>query len=205
MIPRSRFKPSQGPIKPATNAGLTLFVREGGIADSWIRLVLAAKEIDNARIEMIRPHRPNEDFLILNPDGHLPALANRDGVISGARVIAEYLDERYPHPPLMPVGPARRAQIRMHMQTLEFELLPAVQAVKPGSLMAASVQGKVASAFRSRRLCGGSDFSVVDCGWAALFWELHRLDVELPGNVSGLNQYAELVMERANASEVLPT
>lgn len=203
MTPRSRFNPSQGSIKPAANAGLTLFVREGGIADAWIRLVLAAKEVDNARVEVIEPHRPNEDFLILNPDGRLPALANRDGVVSGARIIAEYLDERYPHPSLMPVGPARRAQIRMHMQALELELFPVAQTVKPGSLMTATLRGKLAIAFRSRRLCGGSDFSVVDCGWAALFWEFRRLAVELPDNVSGLHQYAELVMERAKASEVL--
>lgn len=203
MTSRNRFKPSQVSAKPALAAGLTLFVRAGGIPDSWVRLVLAAKEVDNARVETIHAHRPNEDFLILNPEGRLPTLANREGVICGAGVIAEYLDERYPHPPLMPLGPARRAQARMHMQTLELELFPAIQAIKPGSLMSSSVRLRLTAAFRGRRLCGGSDYSLLDCGWAALFWELQQLTVALPENVSGLQQYAELVMERANAHKVL--
>lgn len=203
MTSRSRFKPSLGSTRPAANAGLTLFVRAGGVPDSWVRLVLAAKEVDNAWVETIQQHRPNEDFLILNPEGRLPTLANRESVISGARIIAEYLDERYPHPPLMPVGPARRAQIRMHMQRLELELFPAIQTIKPGSPMTPAVRVHLAAAFRDRRLCGGSDYSLLDCGWAALFWELRQLAVELPDNVSGLRQYAAMVIERANASEVL--
>ena len=94
------------PIKPAANAGLTLYVSPDSLHGDWARLVLAEKDVDTAVIKVITPGKVDEDFLILNPAQSLPTLADREGVISSARVIVEYLDERYPHPPLMPQEPA---------------------------------------------------------------------------------------------------
>ena len=198
MMSKSRFNPAQGSVKPATNAGLILFVREAALPDDWVRLVLAEKEIDNARIEPVERDRPNEDFLTLNPEGDLPTLADREGVISGARVIAEYLDERYPHPPLMPLGPAPRAQIRMHMLRLEMEVFPTLACGRSGRGMTPVALEQLVSAFRSRRLSGGADYTLLDCGWTALFWRLRRSGVSLPQHVAGLQQYAQSLIERAN-------
>src|SRR5688500_17441481 len=92
--------------KPAPRAGVTLFCGRDHLPSLWTRMVLAEKEVAGARIEWIKPGQPNHDLLVLNPAQILPTLADRDTVIYPAQVIAEYLDERYPHPRLLPLDPA---------------------------------------------------------------------------------------------------
>lgn len=200
MPTRSRFNPSRQSVKPAPNAGLTLFVADGSLESIWPRLVLAEKDIESARIELIRPDRPHEDFRVLNPQGTLPALADREGVISGARVIAEYLNERYPHPPMMPLGPALRAHVRMRMQRLEMEVFPALAALKSGSRMPVKAREILAGAFREYQSSGSQaaeiTYSLADCAWTALFWHLHQAGVTLPAQVRGLNSWADALLSR---------
>ena len=96
---RSKFVPEN---KPAPRAGVTLFCERDSLQSHWARLVLAEKEVEGARIEWTNPGKPSEDLLVLNPQLTLPTLTDRDVAIHPARVIVEYLDERYPHPRLMP-------------------------------------------------------------------------------------------------------
>jgi len=200
MSPRSRYDPTHRPVKPAPNAGLTLFVETGSLESLWTRLVLAEKEIDSARIELIRSDQLHEDFRVLNPQGTLPTLADREGVISGARVIAEYLNERYPHPPLMPLGPALRAHVRMRMQRLEMEVFPTLVTLKPGSRLPVKARQALADVFRQYRSSGPQaaeiNFSLADCAWTALFWQLRQVSIALPKQVSGLSDWAAALLAR---------
>ncbi len=201
MSPRSRFNPARQSAKPAPNAGLTLFVESGSLHSIWPRLVLAEKDIDSARIELIQPDRPHEDFRVLNPQGTLPALADREGVISGSRVIAEYLNERYPHPPMMPLGPAFRAHVRMRMQRLETTVFPALAVPRSGSKLSAKAQQVLVSAFRQYREDSSTQaaeiaYSLADCAWTALFWQLQQAGVTLPSQVRGLRDWAEALLAR---------
>ena len=205
MTLRTRHKTAQSTIKPAPNAGLMLFVADDSLPCDWARLVLAEKDVDSAQIQTIRPGSAiNEDFLVLNPSQSLPTLADREGVITGARVIVEYLDERYPHPPLMPLSPAARARVRMALQGLEHELLPRIEAL-PG------IPARAAQAARSelleRLLAGGRhfaaqgyilgrDYTLVDSGWAVLLRRLGQLGIELPAQAEPLRRYAARLFAR---------
>ena len=87
------------------------------------RIVLAEKELPVTTIELDADNLP-ADFLKLNPYGKLPTVIDRDIVFFESSVVNEYLDERYPHPPLKPGSPAERAQMRLAVMQLERELFP---------------------------------------------------------------------------------
>jgi stringent starvation protein A len=205
MVLRSRHKPAQHPIKPAPNAGLMLFVAEDSLGCDWARLVLAEKDVDGARVQALRPGAAiNEDFLVLNPAQTVPTLADREGVLTGARVIVEYLDERYPHPPLMPLSPAQRARARMALESIEHQLFPLLDTVQHGAARA----GQQARAELLERLGAGGrqfaahgyflgrEYTLVDCAWAALLHRLHALQIELPAEA--LRRYGSRLAARAS-------
>jgi len=205
MTLRTRHKTAQPTIKPAPNAGLMLFVADDSLPCDWARLVLAEKDVDSAQIQTIRPGSAiNEDFLVLNPSQSLPTLADREGVITGARVIVEYLDERYPHPPLMPLSPAARARVRMALQGLEHELLPRIEAL-PGipARAAQAARGELLERllaggrhFAAQGYILGRDYTLVDSGWAVLLRRLGQLGIELPAQAEPLRRYAARLFAR---------
>ena len=204
MVLRSRHKPAQHNIKPAPNAGLMLFVADNSIACDWTRLVLAEKDVDGARVQALRPGAAvNEDFLVLNPAQTVPTLADREGVLTGARAIVEYLDERYPHPPLMPLSPAARARARMALHSLEHELFPLVEApgggARTGQQARAELLERLGAGGRQFAAHGwflGRDYTLADCAWAALLHRLHAQQVELPAEP--LRRYATRLAARAS-------
>jgi RNA polymerase-associated protein len=205
MALRSRHKPAPSNLKPAPNAGLMLFVATGSLGSDWARLVLAEKDVDGAQVQVIRPGAAmDEDFLVLNPAQTLPTLADREGVITGARVIVEYLDERYPHPPLMPLAPAARARARMALEGVEHELFPRVTALGSAG---SSAKAGLANELLQRMLAGGRhfaahgyllgrDYSLADCGWAVLLNALGRYGFELPAQAEPLRRYAARLAAR---------
>src|SRR5512137_826308 len=97
---------------------MTLFSAPDDPASHRTRIVLAEKGVE-IEIVSVTPGRFPEDLLVLNPDHSLPTLVDRDLVLYDSRVIMEYLDERFPHPPLMPVDPVSRAQSRLMLHRLE--------------------------------------------------------------------------------------
>lgn len=205
MTLRTRHKTAQSTIKPAPNAGLMLFIAEDSLSCDWARLVLAEKDVDSAQIQTIRPGSAiNEDFLVLNPSQSLPTLADREGVITGARVIVEYLDERYPHPPLMPLSPAARARVRMALQGLEHELLPRIEALPAvGARGAAAARSELLERllaggrhFAAQGYILGRDYTLVDSGWAVLLRRLGQLAIELPAQAEPLRRYAARLFAR---------
>jgi len=97
---------------------MTLFSRPTDIHSHRTRLVLAEKNINIEIASILGPELP-EDLMDLNPYHTVPTLVDRDLTLYDSRVIIEYLDERFPHPPLMPVDPVTRAQFRLALFRIE--------------------------------------------------------------------------------------
>ena len=177
----SRRRTATASVKPALNAGLTLYAGDG-IDSDWVRLVLAEKEVEGARVKLIAPGRIDEDLALLNPAHSLPTLVDREGVLSNAAIIAEYLDERYPHPRLMPAAPAERARIRLALLHLCGDLFPLVQ--RPGQPLPAGLQSvfrnslePTAQQLGNRRWFMGFDFNLADCAWAVMLRRTRATDL----------------------------
>ena len=190
--------------KPASNAGVTLYCSADQVACHWIRLVLAEKAVTAARIEIETPGRPSEDLVLLNSAQTLPTLTDREAVIHPARLIAEFLDERYPHPPMMPPEAAVRARLRMFMTRVEIEwlaLIDTVQSGPPAQARKASKQladqlATYARLFPSRGWFLGLEYGIVDCAITALLWRMATLKIQLPANSDPIRRYAERAFAR---------
>ena len=117
---------------PRMRNALTLFSSNDCVLCHRVRLVLAAKGVTYDLIP-VDPQNPPEDLVDLNPYHSVPTLVERDLVLYAASVVSEYLDERYPHPPLMPVDPLSRARLRLAMLRLEHDWVPQVQAIQLGN------------------------------------------------------------------------
>ncbi|HEX4895013.1 MAG TPA: glutathione S-transferase N-terminal domain-containing protein [Solimonas sp.] len=197
--------------KPAPRAGLTLFCARDSIACLWARIVLAEKDVDGARIEWVSAGKPHHDLLLLNPSGSLPTLADRDTVLFPAGIVAEYLDERYPHPRLLPADPAARARVRMVLARIEAELYPLAAGIlaAPKSVEAKAARKQLGESliassrlFPQRGWCLGLDYNLADCAWAALLARLPALGMKLPADPA-LQRYAERLLLRPSVQSAL--
>jgi len=110
---------------------LTLFSSVDDVLCHRVRLVLAAKGVTYDLVP-VDAQNPPEDLIHLNPYHSVPTLVERELVLYAASVVSEYLDERYPHPPLMPVDPLSRARLRLAMLRIEHDWVPQVQAIQRG-------------------------------------------------------------------------
>lgn len=199
------------PSKPAGNAGLTVFCAPGTVETLWIRLVLAEKDVEGVRLQVEKPGRPSEDLVLLNPGLTLPTLADRDTVIYPARVIAEYLDERYPHPRMMPPDPAQRARVRMVLGHIEADLFPLVAAAESaGSAAGREARARLgervvaaAPLFAARGWFLGLDHSIADSAWTALFWKLAEIKLDLPPAAEPVRRYAQRAFARPAFARVI--
>lgn len=168
-----------------------------------VRIVLAEKDI-TVDIETIDPDNKPEDLLHLNPYNSIPTLIDRDLVLYDARVVSEYLDERFPHPPLMPVDPVSRANSRLALFRIEkdwYSLLPdlesgdAKRSAKAAKILRDSL---VASAdiFAVKPFFLSDEFTLVDATLAPLLWRLTIYGVDLPKEAKPVIDYAERLFGR---------
>lgn len=183
---------------------MTLYTRPACPSGHRVRLVLAEKGITNIDVVEIRDGDVNEDFVHSNPHQILPTVVDRDLVLYDPRIIVEYLDERFPHPPLMPVDPVMRARHRLALMRMEADLYalaasledaPPAQARKSrrhlGQMLAA-----LAADFTPKRFVG-EEFSLVDCSLAPILWRLAHYRVELPpAQGKRLADYAQRLFNR---------
>lgn len=192
------------PDKPAPRAGVTLFAARDTLDSHWARLVLAEKDVDGARLEIVAPGKPNHDLAVLNPAMTLPTLVDRDTVIHPASVVVEYLDERYPHPKLLPADPAARARVRMAVQRIEHDFFPLVPRIQRGPAADAKAARKLladhlttsARMFPVRGWFLGQDYNLADCALAVLFHQLPPLGLKLPADMQVMVKYAERLFMR---------
>ena len=179
------------------------------IRSHQVRIVLAEKGI-MTEINNVEGSAVPEDLMALNPYVNLPTLIDRELVLYDSRVIVEYLDERYPHPPLMPVSPVERAKLRLGLATLEREIVePAVALDLVLGTRAENVQRKklksllVSSAdlFDMQRFFLSDDFTIVDCVIAPILWRLDLFRIELTDNQKSIYSYMERIFSRETFKE----
>ncbi len=174
------------------------------------RIVLAEKDI-TVDVIQINPDNKPEDLSDLNPYNSVPTLVDRDLVLYDARVIMEYLDERFPHPPLMPVDPVSRAKSRIALYHIERDWYNLVDDFRSGS------ERKMASArkmlresllssievFKIKPYFLSDEFSLVDCSVAPILWRLPSYGIELPAQAKAIKQYADRIFDRPSFRESL--
>ena len=175
--------------KPAPQAGLMLYIAAGEPWNDWAALAFAEKDVDDSRTERVSPSRPNEDLLVINPELRLPALSDRELLLTGARVIVEYMDERYPHPRLLPQDPAGRAKVRMVLEQFASELFPillealASKTAKAKSPLAQQVLNS-ARWFGGKSYFLGVEYTQADLAWAVWLKGVQSLGLKLPENTA---------------------
>lgn len=183
---------------------MTLFSNKSDIYCHQVRIVLAEKGV-GYEIENVEPDSVSEDLLELNPTASLPTLVDRDLVLFNSRIIMEYLDERFPHPPLMPVYPVNRGKSRLLMLRIEQDWYPLLAKANKGSdeeRVKALAELKeqvlaVSSIFSQTPFFMSEEFSLVDCYVAPLLWRMQELGVEFTGAGSkAIKGYMQRVFER---------
>jgi RNA polymerase-associated protein len=168
------------------------------------RFVLHEKGIA-ADIEYIDVHQPPGDLLELNPYGTTPTMVDRDLVLYDSRIIMEYLDERFPHPPLHPMDPVSRARSRMLVHRIDqdwYSLLDEIEksadkkgAVKAKKMLRESLIAAI-PVFAAKPYFLSDEFSLVDCALAPLLWRLPALGIDLPKQAEAIKTYAQRLFGR---------
>ena len=190
---------------------MTLFSRPTCIHSHRTRIVLAEKNI-NIEIVNVEGSDLPEDLMDLNPYHTVPTLVDRDLVLYDSRVIVEYLDERFPHPPLMPVDPVTRAQFRLALFRIEtdwYQLAEEYDADGDRRLSAKSKKQLRESILASAELFAADkyflseDFSLVDCSIAPILWRLPVYGIELGSQAEHIEEYMKRVFERPSFQESL--
>jgi RNA polymerase-associated protein len=175
-----------------------------------VRIVLGEKDL-TFKIQDIQNNERNEDLISLNPNHSTPTFVDRNLVLYESRVIMEYLDERFPHPPLMPVDPVVRAKTRMVLHYIERDLYGLLNDIgssgeKKSSQAKAQFKNNLMSAmdfFQSKKYFLGEDFSLIDCSMAPLLWRLPFYNITLPKNAKPLISYSEKIFDRKSFQENL--
>jgi RNA polymerase-associated protein len=183
---------------------MSLFSRPACIYSHRTRLVLAEKNI-NIEIVNVEGDDLPEDLLDLNPYHTVPTLVDRDLVLYDSRVIVEYLDERFPHPPLMPVDPVTRAQFRLALFRIEndwYDLAEQIeeaaekkQATRARKILKESVLAS-ADVFAAKEFFLGDEFSLVDASVAPLLWRLASYNIDLGKGGAPIEAYMERIFAR---------
>ncbi|MEF8834280.1 MAG: glutathione S-transferase N-terminal domain-containing protein [Halofilum sp. (in: g-proteobacteria)] len=182
---------------------MTLYSAPDCIFSHRARVVLAEKDIQSA-INYVDPDDPPEDLRDLNPYSSLPTLVDRDLVLYDSRVIIEYLDERFPHPPMMPVDPVSRAHTRLALFRIEtdwYRLLPDLEGSERGPRDKArkELRESVIAAndvFAVRPFFLSDEFTMVDASIAPILWRLPRWNIELPKEAAAVQAYGERLFGR---------
>lgn len=182
---------------------MTLYSDLTDIYSHQVRIVLAEKGV-SVDIRHVDINQPSEELLELNPYGSLPTLIDRDLVLYHAPIIMEYLDERFPHPPLLPVYPVARAECRRMMYRIEHDWYSKIRTVLEGAPEEAAAARiairdsftALAPVFASNKYFLSEEFTLVDCCLAPLVWRFAKMDIELPKSAKAVLTYAELLFER---------
>jgi stringent starvation protein A len=167
------------------------------------RIVLAEKDI-NAEINYVDSDDPPEELRELNPYADTLTLVDRDLVLYDAQIIMEYLDERFPHPPLMPVDPVARANNRQLCYRVRRDLYAPLADLHGNNEIAAANARKsirdsltaIAGLFDQKPFFMSDEYTLVDCCLAPILWRLQHYGIKLPGSAKPLTAYSKRLFER---------
>lgn len=181
---------------------MTLFSGQNDLYSHQVRIVLAEKGV-TFEATYVEPNGQSQELAEVNPYGSVPTLVDRDLVLYRAQIITEYLDERFPHPPLMPVYPVARGRSRLMMHRIVEDWYTLFHKIENGEDIEASRQQlresllSVAPIFNETPYFMSEEFSLTDCVIAPLLWRLPTLGIELTGKGSKeLKTYMARLFER---------
>lgn len=168
-----------------------------------VRLVLAEKDIDT-EVKFVDEDSDPERLAELNPYNTVPTLVDRDLVLYDAQIILEYLDERFPHPPLMPVDPMSRAINRQLRYRITRDLYKLAEELDSENEIAAATARRdlrnslleIDPVFNQFPYFMSEEYTLVDCCMAPLLWRLNAYSIRLPTSAKSLRKYAELLFSR---------
>ena len=165
------------------------------------RIALAEKNIA-AEIKYVDLNNPMKEFIDVNPYHTLPTLVDRELILHQANIIMEYFDDRFPHPPLIPVYPVSKAKTRLMIHRIEQDWYkPAYQIeADPSNDQARETLYnqlvRVASVFGEMEYFLSQEFSLVDCCIAPLLWRLPSYGISLSDKLRNIREYANRIFER---------
>lgn len=180
---------------------MSLYSDNDDIYSHQVRIVLAEKGVNVEILHAKQGEAPNE-LVAVNPYGTIPTLLDRELVLYEARIIMEYLDERFPHPPLLPVYPVARAETRKMMHRIEQDWYYLLQRIKAGVEQEEArthLYDSLVSLepiFADKPYFLSDEFSLLDCALAPLLWRLPQLGIEIPAKMKGLNAYMQRLFKR---------
>ena len=174
------------------------------------RFVLFEKGMDFDIRDVDLFNKP-EDISVMNPYGQVPILVERDLILYESNIINEYIDERFPHPQLMPADPVQRARARLLLLNFERELFVNVEPLEkqdPKRIDKARVVvrdrlSQLAPVVAKSKCKLGEDFSMIDVALAPLLWRLELYGIELPKAAAPVLKYAERIFSRPAFFEAL--
>jgi stringent starvation protein A len=175
-----------------------------------VRMVLSEKGVTYETMDLDMENLP-EELGEYNPYRALPTLVDRDLSLYDVRVITEYLDERFPHPPLMPVDPVQRAQARLALYRLEMDWYPLLDDVIRGGEKKQARARKLLregvteanELFAAKPYFLSDEYSLLDCAVAPILWRLPHYGVEVPAEAKAVNAYQKRIFARASFRQSL--
>ena len=167
------------------------------------RIVLHEKDMDFEVID-VDPNNKPEDLAVMSPYGKAPILVERDLVLYESNIINEYIDDRFPHPQLMPADPVMRARARLLLYRFEQELFCYIDSIESTDAKAAEKARTsiaenltmIAPIFEKQKFMLGDEFSMLDVAIAPLLWRLEHYGIKLPKQAAPLLKYSERLFSR---------
>ena len=194
-------------------ASMTLFSDPRDHYSHRVRMVLCEKGVAVDVVD-VDPLQIPENLSEINAYGTLPTLLDRELVLYKSTVIMEYLDERFPHPPLLPVYPVARAQCRLLMHRIELDWSKRVDVLMAGRVRETAMDKArkelresltaIAPVFADRSFFMNDEFTLVDCFVAPILWRLNALDLKMSARqLKPMQRYMNDMFERDTFQESL--
>jgi RNA polymerase-associated protein len=174
------------------------------------RFVLFEKGMDFEIRDVDLFNKP-EDINVMNPYGQVPILVERDLILYESNIINEYIDERFPHPQLMPADPVQRARARLLLLNFEREVFLHIETLeKQDAKKIEKARGivrdrlsQLAPVVTKSKFMLGEEFSMIDVALAPLLWRLDHYGIEMPKAAAPVLKYAERIFARPAFFEAL--
>lgn len=173
------------------------------------RIVLYEKGMDFQVIDVDMFNKP-EELAAINPHNRVPVLVERDLVLFEPNIINEYIDERFPHPQLMPADPIMRARARQLLLGMEREVFVHIETLEKNTKASDKARVEIANRlteivpiFAKQKYMLGDEFSMLDVAMAPLLWRLDHYGIELPKSAAALLKYSERIFSRQGFIDAL--
>ena len=174
------------------------------------RIVLFEKGMDFEVIDVDLSNKP-EDLSILSPYSDSPVLVERDLVLTDANIINEYIDERFPHPQLMPADPVMRARARLFLKDFENQLFIHMKALESNEKSKKDAAKKIVTEtliqltpiITKQEYLMHEEYSMLDVAMAPLLWRIDHYEIKLPNSCLPLLKYADKIFKRPLFDEAM--